>query len=49
MVPCFSGRQLHMDSKTGAGAADNLQRVSEHAEHVAVVDIAILDGYDMIL
>ena len=46
MVPCSSSRQLHMDSKAGAGAADNLQRVSEHA---TVVDMAILDGYDMIL
>jgi len=34
--------------KGGAGATDMLQRVSEHSEH-AVVDMAILDGYDMML
>jgi len=48
MVFCSSSRQLHMDPK-GAGAADILQRVSEHAEHAKVIDMAILDGYHMIL
>ncbi len=37
---------VHLDSKVGAGATDMLQRVSAYA---TVVDMAILDGYDMIL
>jgi hypothetical protein len=45
MVPCSSSRQLHMDPK-GAGATDILQPGSEHAK---VIDMAILDGYHMIL
>jgi hypothetical protein len=46
MVSCSSSRHLHIDSKAGGGATDILDHVSEHA---AVVDMAILDGYHMML